>query len=322
MRSITKELNYKENKLEDRLKEIDRILNVRDMRGLNEFERYFDTRYKCGLTSTDALSEDNAYCKALEQMANYILGSEEVREDRKSGQQYRFYMDEKEFKRRTRKENVHIEGMVKKAKSKTGFEDGDSVIDFLRKKDNFLKPKIQTITKKDLEEDSRCGEVLRSYKQYEDYLSELLSMPTNGEGYKIRRIKGSIKDDMINAKDSLNGVFGYVLRHEVKSDCSPDWSGFDWESKEHIKYLMYIQREFMPDDDLSLLLLDLDMLANECIESKILSPKESITYKMIRVGYKNIEIAKELGINKQRVSNIVNSISTKLSRELKKKIVN
>ena len=321
MRNISKELDYKISKLDDRMEEIEKILSIKDAGGLNEFERYFDTRYKCGLNSNDALSEDNNYCKALEQMADYILGSEEVRNERKNNQQYRFYMDKKEFERRSKKEKISIEGMRSKAKNKNGFEDGDNIIDFLKKKDNFLKPKTQKITKEDLKKNDRCGEILRDYQQYDDYLTGLLMFPTNGDGYKIRRIKGSIKDDMIYTKDSLNGVFGYKLRHEVKSDCSPDWSLFNWDDKEQIKCLIYIQREFMIDDDLSLLIVDLENLAKRCIERDIISPKEVKVYEMIRQGYTNIEISQELGVNKQRISNMVTSIVNKLHREQKKRVV-
>ena len=208
-----------------------------------------------------------------------------------------------------------------KAKNKNGFEDGDNIIDFLKKKDNFLKPKTQKITKEDLKKNNRCGEILRDYQQYDDYLTGLLMFPTNGDGYKIRRIKGSIKDDMIYAKDSLNGVFGYKLRHEVKSDCSPDWSLFNWDDKEQIKCLIYIQREFMIDDDLSLLIVDLENLVKRCIERDIISPNEVKVYEMIRHGYTNIEISQELGVNKQRISNMVTSIVNKLHREQKKRVV-
>lgn len=310
--NMTKILDYKEVRLEKRMSAVEKILNDRDEQGMNEFERYFDSRFKCELSSKDGLSEDNHYCKSLEQLADYLLGSEEVREDRKSQeQQYRFYVDRKEFESRTKKETL-IEGMSNKAKNKNGFEDTDSIIDYLIKKDNFLKPKIQKITKQDLEKDDYCGKVLREYKKYDDYLSVLLMFPTNGEGYKIRRIKGSIKDDMIYTKDSLNGVFGYKLRHAVSSDCTPTWSMFDWSNQDHVKALIYIQREFAPDDDLTLILLDLDRLMKMSIKHGYFTEREIEVYSMIRSGYKNIEIAEELGLYKTRISNLVNAITTKI----------
>ena len=253
-------------------------------------------------------------------MADYLLNSEEIKEERRFGNELhkQFFSDKKEFENKTKRESS-IEGLSNKIKNtNNGYQDIDNAIEFLRKKDNFLKAKIQTITKKDLIEDSRCGEILRDYQQYDNYLSSLLELPTNGDGYKIRRIKGTLKDDMIYTKDSLNGVFGYVLRHEVKSDCTPDWSQFSWSDSNQVKMLIYIQRELMPGDDLSLLLLDLEMLMDELIEENIFTPRELQVYKLIRKGYKNIEIADVLGVKKQRITNIVNSLTKKICEEAKK----
>ena len=65
---------------------------------------------------------------------------------------------------------------------------------------------------------------------------------------------------------------------------------FDFKNKEHVKRLIYIQKEFIPDDDVSILLFDLDMTIEKLYKMRSLTKHQYEIIKMIRQGYKNIEI--------------------------------
>lgn len=315
---VKQNLDYKVRDLEGRKKIVDEILSDKDENGMNFFENYFDTHYKCELNQNDSLSENNNVCKTLEQMADYLLGSEEVREDRKSGeQQYRFYVDRNEYNKAQKKEES-LNHKCELAKAKTGIAGSeDTVINFLVQKKNFKKPKKQVITKEDLQEDSFCGEVLRAYKEYDKELSEKLKAP-DGKGYKLRKIKGEINLDMLYTKDTLKGVFGYKQRNALVESTCPSWEMFDWSNTQHVKALIYIQNEFTPDDDISLLLFDLDVLIKDMVANKVLSEKEYRIYHMIRIGYKNIEVANELNLARTRISNAITTITEKIVKHAKK----
>lgn len=315
---VKQALDYKVRDLEGRRKIVDDVLSNTDENGLNFFENYFDGHYKCELNQNDSLSENNNVCKALEQMADYLLGSEEVRDDRKEKKQgYRFFIDRNEYNRAMRREES-MEHKCELAKAKTGISGSeDTVINFLIQNKNFKKPKRQVITKEDLMEDSFCGEVLRAYKEYDNELSEKLKSP-QGKGYKLREIKGEINQDMIYTKDTLKGVFGYKLRNALMESTCPSWEMFDWTNQQHVKALIYVQNEFTPDDDLSLLLFDLEALVEEMVSENVFSGREYAVYKMIRSGYKNIEIAKELELTRTRISNLTTTITNKIIKQAEK----
>lgn len=309
---IKGKLDFTVNNLEERKKRVDEILSDKDETGRNFFETYFDEHYKAELNQSDALSENNNVCKTLEQMADYLLGSVEIREERKSGeQQYRFYMDRNEFNKVINREQS-LNGKCDAAQLKTGISGSeDTVIHYLLQKSNYKKAKKQTITKSDLEKDDFCGEVLRAYQEYNDLLTDKLNN-ADGNGYKLRQIKGQIKQDMLYTKDSLNGVFGYKLRNELVESTVPCWDDFSWHNPEHVKALIYIQKEFKIDDDVSWLLYDLDMLIKKA--DGIFSDRELEVYNMIRVGYKNVEIAKMLELTTARVTQLSIAIAEKISK--------
>lgn len=84
-----------------------------------------------------------------------------------------------------------------------------------------------------------------------------------------------------------------------------------------MKKLIYIQNEFDPNSDISYLLMDLETLIKETYNKKILTEKEYTTIKLIRQGYKNIEISEYLNVDKSRITAQVNTIVLKLCKYAK-----
>lgn len=305
--------NYENDSLEYRKQNIEKILNqTTDEHGRNFFEAYEDDFFKVNLNCGDSLSGNINVHQKLEIFADYLLNSKEIREERKSEKtQYYFYMNKEEFKLRTNKE-ILIESMKPDYNSNI-----DNVIHFLLEKPKNTKiKKDQFITAKDLKEDSYCGEVLRQYKQILDRIDYLLKNPqdTFFKRYKITSLKKSITDDMISVKRDLKGIFGDKPRNLLKDSTCPSWDEFDFKNKEHVKRLIYIQKEFIPDDDVSILLFDLDMTIEKLYKMRSLTKHQYEIIKMIRQGYKNIEICNIKQIAKPRMTAIVNTVVHKINK--------
>jgi len=316
-------LDYKIKDLSTRKEKVNTLLdNAIDETGRNFFEVYFDEYYKPESNQSDELSEKNNVCRVLESMANYLLGSEEVREDRKNDEQkYRFYINREEFDLRTKKEDF-LDGMVPvPTEGSSNINNHDNVMHFLLENQrNTKKLKIQVITPADLKEDSLCGQILRDYNSMYKVVTNSLADPSEykGKRYKLTKIKKDLYYDMLYCKDHLKGVFGYKLRNPLPDSTVSDWDSFDWKNSTHVKELIYLQVDFNPEKETAFMIMDLESLVNKMIDDKSLTDKELATYKMIRLGYKNIEISKALNVNKSRISILVNTIVEKICKSAEK----
>ncbi len=278
--------------------------------------------FKTSLNCSDELSENNAVCKMIEGWANYLLGSDEVREERNNSRtQYRFYIDETEFRLRTSKEES-LDGKIgytnKKLDAKN--ENDNTIIDFLiKKQENKKKVKGTTISRKDLEYGDYCSQVLSEYYKLLDYTDEAIKdikinkkSKYKGKRYKLTKLKKDVTYDMIYCKDSLRGIFGEKPKNLLHDSTVPCWDKFDWYEESHIKALLYVVKRFDSQDDVSMLALSLDILLEQLFEVELFSKQEKEVIIYLRKGYKNREISKQLGITDVKTSRTVNRICKKI----------
>ena len=318
--------------LEERKKIVENILKEKGM----FFDEYFDNHYKVELSQNDELSENNNVCKVLESYANYLLGSKEVREERKKSDFiYRFYIDKTEFKERTKIEES-LEGKIHTAGLKGGVEriseNNERVIDFLLKTTSNNKlSKQQRVFEKDIQEDSYCGKVLRDYQSALDEIDYRLKdikickkedreSKDSGQRYILTKAKKDIHYDMIQCKTQLKGSFGDRLRNQIKESTEPSWDCFDWHNPQHIKELLLLQYDYETQDDLSYMVMDLEDIITELKEvyyngegeKKSFSKKEKEVIDLIRKGYSESEIKKIINVSQQRVNELVWNMSGKI----------
>jgi len=305
--------DYKKTSVNERLKYVENMLeSSKDENGLNFFENYICTHYKSKLNSTDELSENNNVFKALENMANYILGSDEVREERKNSEtKYKFYIDESEFKIRTQKEQL-FENVANNNDMSS-----ENVIHFLltSKNENYKTVSAVNVTSKDIHEDSYCGEVLREYNKLLTHVNKQIKNPDEkykGKRYLLTKAKRELLADMLLTKIQLKGII--KPKHVLKDSTVISWELFDWKNHSHVKELIYVQCSFHPENELSFYILDLDLLVKDMIKENKLTPSERKIYKMIRSGYKNNEIADILKVRRTYISNTVAVIVKKISK--------
>lgn len=307
-----KQYNYEVKDLESRLKFINEKLNEKvDEKGLNFFENYIEKHYKNKLSGNDELSENHAVFKTLENMGNYLLGSTEIRELRKSEeQQYKFYVDETEFKLRTQKEQL-FENL-----SANNEISSDNVIHFLLSPytENYKLAPNLTITSKDLNDGTRCAEILRDYNEFLKHINVQLKNPSKkykGKRYLLTKAKSDVLGDMLLTKTQLHGII--KSKHVLKDSGEIDWDCFEWENHKHVKELIYANVGFHPENNLSFHILDLNTLTDEMIANDKFTKAEKQIYKLIRKGCKNNEIAEILNVRRTYISNSVAIIVKKIS---------
>ena len=307
-----RQLNFKITDLESRKQIVnDLIENSRDEKGLSFFENYTDKHYKDKLNGNDELSEGHNVFRTLENLANYLLGSDEIRSQRKNDQQqYKFYMDETEFRLRTQKEQL-FENVANNNEMNS-----ENVIHFLltSQNENYRLSSNLSVTAKDIHADNYCGKVLREYNTFLTHVDKQIKNPDEeykGKRYILTKAKRDILNDMLITKTQLQGII--KAKHVYKDSTVIEWDCFDWSNHSHIKELIYVQSGFHPENEISFLLLDLENLVKDMVSKGKLTKSEIKVYKYIRRGYKNNEIADVLQVRRTYISNTVAVIVKKIS---------
>lgn len=313
---ISSKVDYTKTKLADRKEHVEELLNEN-----NFFPEYFADYFKPNINVTDFTSESNNVCKTLEKMANYLLNSDEIKaEDDKEKTVYVFHTDERYFQ-----EKVGREASVEAFGGETGsFEE---VIHFLvRDQENFKKSKDQRISSSDLNREGFVGEVLRNYQQTLDFVTkELKSGNSKINRYLLTNTSGEIRQDMLYSKDALLGTFAY--RTNAEESTEPDMDVFDFTNKSHIKGkrftfvgpdgketkinvkgLMYFKPKYDPNSEFDLVLIDFQ----KTVDKANLTDMEKEVLEMLRSQYSNVEVQKELEIDKSKFESTVNGIVSKI----------
>ena len=310
--SDLRQLDYKAADLESRKQIVEDLINsTRDEKGLTFFENYVDRHYKDKLNGSDELSEGHDVFKTLENFANYLLGSDEIRAQRKNDEQrYKFYIDEAEFRLRTQKEQL-FENVANDNEMSS-----DNVIHFLltSQNENYKLASNLTVTAKDIHGDDYCGEVLREYHKFLTHIDKQIKNPDDkykGKRYILTKNKNSVLNDMLLTKTQLKGII--KAKHVCKDSTVIEWDCFDWSNHSHIKELLYVQSGFHPENEVSFYLLDLETLVKEMISKNKLTKSEKQVFSLVRKGYKNNEIADMLQVRRTYISNTVAIIVKKIS---------
>lgn len=305
--------------INEKVEEVDQFL-VEYFGGQNLNKKDY---FKVDLNSNDELSENNSVCKAIETWANYILGSEEIRKERRDNEQkYRFYIDKTEFKNLTNKEES-LEGKINHTNNKidnSNSNNNDVIIDFLlQKQGNKKRSKKITVNKSDTFKDDYCSQVLKEYFELSDFADRAIKdikinkdSKYKGKRYNFTKLKKDVHYDMIYCKEHLRGIFGEKLKNQILDSTVPDWNKFDWHEPSHIKELLFLQKEFDPQDDLSNLLLSLEELLKFMTKNNYFTKDEKTIIKLIREGYKKSEITDYMNTYRTKTTRDINKIVDKI----------
>lgn len=292
-------LDSNKKSTQDRIDAVDEILDSSEY-----FMDFFSDYFKVNVNSGDALSEDLNVCQTLERMANYILSSEEELEhNKKEKPVYVFHKRRDKFedkmnreKQNSKSENGSIENIT---------ENENIVHAVLASSKNSRLPKVQTITKKDLEAQTKTGKILRDYQVFLDLVDEKLKNKPDKKWRYYSNAKGQIKDDMINVKNMLDGVWGFNI--DSKDSTVPDMDIFDFTDFNTIRYLLSMKKPSLIENyDDWILWHDF----NKTVEKANFTITEKAVLALLQLEYSMVDIARELDIdyNRLRRSTIENMI--------------
>lgn len=310
--------DYSLKHFSERLVTIVDLLNCDiDEHGRNHFEIFFDEYYRANINTSKNLSDKIFACKVLENMANYLLGSIEVREERKNNEvKYYFYVNQDEFRNRVRKEILMRDILQCTDADETNAE--ANVIHFLnrRSNSNHKKDKKQKITSSDFIGDEWVNDILRQYKVILDRTTYLLYHLDEStlKRKQLTAMKKSIMDDMIQTKTNLCGTFGENLKNQLVESTEPSWDCFDYTNPNHIKYALRIKRDLEFCDDLAHISLDMDMVVKKLYKAKIITEQQYKVIKLIREGYTNKDVEEVVKIHNSRVVHIVDAVAKKIAK--------
>ena len=222
-------LDVSKTSLEDRKKCLSDQLD-----STNYFVDYLSQFYKVNINSNEALSEDVDIFKRLEQMATYLLKSDESKAiDQTEKKVYVFHNRRERFSNYMNRESV---SMNQNGKS-INIVDSDNIVHALMaKKKNSRKPKIQKILPQDLKRKDIVGEVLRDYQVFLDHIERKLHEEQDKNWRKYSRQRYLVQQDMIDAKNMLSGVWGFNI--SVSESHVPDLNIFDFTDYDTVRYLL------------------------------------------------------------------------------------
>jgi hypothetical protein len=287
---LNKQIDYNKTKLEDRKQVVNEILDS------GFYEEYFDEFYKVNVNSSDTLSEFDNASNSLERMANYLLNSDEAKEEKKDTE-YKFYNNEDDFQAAIARE-AKIDNM-------SAGQDSENVIHFLKKENrNFKKTKTQFISSKDLQRDDELGEVLRNYQAFLSLVTENLKAGKDVDvsRYLLTKASGALKQDMIMSKDILLGVFGY--RTNATESTVIEWDEVDYCNPEHVKALLHFDRDYDGIEDLKYIIIDF----YEILDSLTLTELQQEILELIRRDKTITDIARILKVTRKTVYHNIDSV--------------
>lgn len=269
----------------------ERISAVNELLANEYFTEYFDKYFKVKLTTSDTLSGGINVCQTLEKLADYILNCQEVKDERKARQvEYRFYKNKHEFFERTKRENAS----------------NDGIVDFLADENkNFYLSNEQKITEDDLSENSECGRILR---EYDVMLEECKKIPSFNKMLTQSKL---VREDMLITKNDLKGTI--TLSGSGGGKNFGAFDDFNWKDSEQVKIILSMTKDFNPEDNLSHLLLSLDLYIKNMYKAGLLDKQEYLICKLLREGYKQQEICTMLDVKKSFLSQKIKKVSSKIS---------
>lgn len=308
VRELNRKVDYTKTKLEDRKQVVEEILSS------GYYTRYFDEQYKASITSNCDLSDENAVCRSLERMANYLLNSEEAKENEKRV----YHTDTQYFNNKMNREQSIESRFNINEDEDSGMV--DNIIHSNTAIGTVKYSKAMEITKEDLERNDKLGEILREYNDYIKHIEK------NGKNkIVIDQQKSIIKKDMIEIKRILNPVISTnpssnnseINYHDIFDFSNPiHLCGGTYKNKKgqnvRARGLLY----FLPDNnisDFSHVLMDLQDL----IDRSGLNSLEKRVLYLMRKNYYNKQIAQEIGVNQHKVATLINNIVKKIQRKNK-----
>lgn len=293
----TTNLNRAKTSLQDRLDEVNSKLEPG-----NIFEDYFDTYYNPNLTKNMDLSENDIACKSLEKMADYLLLSDESKQmDRSSKNEYMIHKDRQKFIKKINRESFSSEN--------GNVVDNENTLHYLVKQKNDYILKHQKITDEDLKKNTETARVLREYDNFLKHINEKLLEKPDSKWFMYSRAKAQVRDDMVNVKNMLDGVWGQNIS-PTPSHVEQRYDVIDFTDYETVEFFLSVSEpEFVDNIETWLIWLEFNSTMNK---ANLTNEEKCVAYLLGKHwNIKEISDFLEIDYNRVRrtvVSNVIKKI--------------
>lgn len=295
------------------------------------FSTYFSQYYTVSPSQDGYLAEEDSVCKLLEILGTYILSANDVESNRKI--EYKFWKSEREYNDYKDSSNVGIIGTDEEGREV-------EVIDMFVDKKNDKNQKIVksiSVSKQDLKDIFELRQLQdaidymkspKGVKDMKNHVQKLLDsdcgseeereklkyISKNTERY-IAKYAKSLSDNQVLIKKAIKRPIEF--KNLLKDEGVPHkLDALDFMESNDVEALLpFISQEDLMTD-IGVMVFDLLKL----ITVTKLSNRELEIIKMLKNGYKQIEIAEELGIKKQNVKTYMKRISEKVSKSYEKQV--
>lgn len=324
---IKSRLDWSLQTYEERLSLIKEILNIQEVNGvefaddfwLNLFEQKVDEQtgidsssVKACLNQNDSLYTDSYPATTLETISTYLLNSPALKKEKRDEPKLRLYHSKEMFQRAIQEEQ--------KRQSLLSYKEGEDKVDFsifVRQK-NFKKSKDIELTDKIIRE----SKTLTEYNKFLEYLKtrkvRYAICKSNAEhlvGDELKKLKlinkqlFTIKKDMLDVYMSEHRPIKF--KAPLKDNGSPDWNALDMMNTKVIKALLTMDYVDDINSELNIILMDLESLINRTS----LTDKQVEILDMYRLGVSIKDIAEITKTTSPNISQIINSITKKISKQ-------
>ena len=294
------ELDYTKENIDERMEYIKKKYSY--MRKYHE--EYTSEYYKVNVNTDDNLSSDINVFKAIERDANYLLNSLDIPRD----SQYKYnLLTQEEFDK-----------MLKKEEKGDITEEVYQNILVSKDKNDYINMDL-VITKKDLNEDSEMGVILRDYEKIKTHIKEEHMKLKSGKGsyinlYSIKLILGTINCDMLDVKKSYKGI---TRPSNKLGDIGslPDYGAIKYSNPAHVKALITYIRfgEIEPDSMLSHMVYDMEKAVKELYKAGMIDDLDVEIIDCINSGMSNVATAREIQRDESTVRARMDKVCKKIA---------
>lgn len=310
---LPKKLDYKLDTIDERIGLLHEILNtefvgewefpdeaIMDIIEQTENEGIDTSTIKACINKDDPLYSDSILSKILEVLGSYILNCKEVKEKYKEPG-IKVYHTKELFQRALKEEKLLSELLP--------YSEENVCMDIFVQQKNYKKDKRIQLT----------NEYYQKYplvKCYADLKAQMTkrikaSWYTPLSKYEVGRIN-MMKHIAHSAGQDLQLALEHCLqpikfKQPLRDEGSPNWDIFDLADKHTIITLLPIAKTDDINSGLNTLLLDLDGLLKRTKMTK--KQRQIITLR--RMGMRDFEVARRLGIKNQSVNSSVHSVCQK-----------
>lgn len=319
-------------KYNDRLDLVEEMIGDGDGETHEFFSTYFGQYYDATPTQTGWMAEQDAVCKTLEGLGTYLLNSKDIDSNRKI--KYRFWKSEKEFKKYKESENVNTSTL------EAGLEEGVEVIDLFYSNDdkNYKLATDQKLYKKDISDVLEINILQKAIERAKEEsfviavknkIDEILPIIDDEKiETRLKRIRGNVenyvnqwvanmKDNQIAIKEAVKRPIAF--RNVLKDEGVPHkLDEADFDNVDVVKELLKSLSKEDLLSDIGIMVYDLNQLIDE-IEFK---DDEKMVIDLYREGCTQTEIVEEMGVDRYKVTRLMNRISKKVvNHYINKKVI-